>query len=329
VPRAGAFAVVLGSLALVTWWGGGVGYACDPVTGVGCDMNTPSPTAAPADSSPPPADPAPSGPAPAPPQPRGEPFIPPDQQQVPGAPLQPTPPSSSVTPEPPTGSDSSPPVDAPVSTSDESGGGGVPWKLGLLAPAVVLAGVGVGVLARKRRTPEEAITEYQRTCAHLCWAKGAEAQAEQDVAAAEAQLEEIDVAWKRARDYLTNQLRDEYLTHKRNRAYGYAAAIAGGGPFLWVGGGPVEAYWHSLFGSKVFEAFRGSKAWNAEVNEELATAYGEIDRMRNEAVARWTGKLEEAKRIQRETFDARHDADSRLSYLRGYHPDVTFPECVC
>jgi hypothetical protein len=281
-------------------------------------MNT-TPTTAPATGSSTPGE-APAEPR-QPTAPRGEPFIPPDAQ-TPAAPVAPTPSSSSDVPRVPVDPERAPATDT---GSDDSGGSGVPWRLGLLVPAVLLGGVGVGALARQRKKPEEAVAEFGRVCADLCWLKTQEAQAEADADAAQRQLAMIDESWQKARDYLRTQLRSDYVDQQRRIALASTPFWVGGGPFMWAG---TLVHFARTYGAPANWPI-GTRYWNAEVNEALVSGQVRIDGMRNDAVRTWKDKLAEARWHQQQATDGRFAAEAKLVSMRAQRPDVTFPDCNC
>jgi hypothetical protein len=344
-------ATALTLVAASILWGAGSAYACDPVTGEGCDVMNPS---SPAPANPPPAQPADPAPqprpeTPSPPaQPRGEPFIPPDAQLPPGQPLTQAPASPASPPAPAAVPE---PVPAAGSTN-ESGGDddGGPDPLDLLLPgALVLGGVAVAAGAGQRgkekeasppeeaprpppppprQTPAQAIAEYQNRCADVCWAREQEARADADLAAAEASVREIDAAWQRARDYLRDQLRQDVMRARRNVMLALPAALLLGGLF----GGPMLAL--GMATGSLGTQMVLWKGWlepttSDEVLSALPDAQRRIDDMRRDALEQARAKIRDAKERQERFINVRHAADSRMSYLRGFHSGVTFPDCAC
>jgi hypothetical protein len=319
VRRVGA---LLGLLAGLWFVAGGVeaAFACDPVTLEGCDMSSnPSPTTAAPQGPTPQQPPATQAPAP-----RGEPFIPQDQQQAPAQPVDPTVPStaggSPATAEP------TPAVDS--SSTDDSSGGGVPGKLGLLVPAVVLASVGVGVLARQKPKTDP-IPEYTQICNELCWLRDQDVVAQREIATAGTQIQLINEAHARARAYLRDQLRADYLHHRGRRAAA-TTLLAASTPISAVATSLVMSVDLALFGRRsMWHGYFSPRQWNADVNDALVTAQAEIDRMRAEAVERWTTKRLDALLRATDIAVASGSARSKLAAVQSANPDVTFPPCAC
>lgn len=311
---------LLPAAAFALWSASDPAHACDPVTGEGCDTTPPSsgspPTQPPATTAQAPR-PAPPPRPPATSQQPVEPSIP---AGVPEAPV------TTAAPEPPTTASDE------TSTPPDDSGGGVPWKWGLLIPAVALGAVGVGAVARSKKKTDP-LEEYGKACAQLCYLKEVEPQAEADVAEATAQLAAIDDAWKQARDYLFNRLRQDYIDSKRNRAYGTAALIVAGGPLMWLGftafGVGVKTFWPAGTWDQARANFTDPAQWNADVNEQLISGQALIDGIHDQQRGIWEPKLQDAQRRLDMAFNGRHEAESRLAYLRGYYPDTTFPECEC
>jgi hypothetical protein len=309
------FALLLPASAFVLWSTSDAAHACDPVTGEGCDT-TPTSSTTPASSSPPTSSAPPT--TQAPPAPRTVPAPPPTTQAVPAAPASTLAPATTAAP--PT---------TQAEESSTSGGGGVPWQLAAAVPAVLLAGaVGIGgvVIAKKKSDP---LGAYTNACNDLCWLKQQEAQADADVQAVEAQLAQVEEAWRQAREYLRNQLRADYISHRQNRALatvGLAAStplsalVSGVGFPLSIALHGTRSQWYGYF---------DPKHWNAQVNEELISAQGLIDGMRNEKQQALGNKLASAKLQQDAASGARHNAESKLVTLRAQNPDTTFPPCGC
>jgi hypothetical protein len=319
VRRVGA---LLGLLAGLWFVAGGVeaAHACDPVTLEGCDMSSnPSPTTA-----------APQGPTPQQPPvtqapaPRGEPFIPQGQQQAPAQPVDPAVPSTAISS--PAPAEPTPAVDS--SSTDDSGGGGVPGKLGLLVPALVLAGVGVGVLARQKGKADP-VPEYTQICNELCWLRDQDAEAQREIATAGTQIQLIDEAHARARAYLRDQLRADYLRHRGRRAAA-TTLLAASTPLSALACGIGFPLSNAMHGERSrWRGYFSPRQWNDEVNAELVTAQAEIDRMRAEAVDRWTTKRLDALLRATDIAVASGSARSKLAAVQGANPDVTFPPCAC
>ena len=314
--------VVVGFLfvaAVVLGWSARVAQACDLVTGQGCDT-TPS-TAA---SGPPPSSGVPAPPqggtrSPAPPPTEtGQPFIPPTSAPAPTAP---------TTLAPATPTTVSTPTDQ---TSGSSGDSPLPWVLGGVTVAGIGA-VGTGVAVRNRQKPDP-LGDFTHTCDDLCFMKQQEAQADSDVATAQAQLAQIDQAYFKALDYVDNQLRQDYLVRRRIHTGAEVPlvllpVIAGAVfeiPALIVGG--------SMFGSVGIEIVGdhwSEDQWNAQVNAEMQSAHGLIDGIHDQNRAPWQAKLDEAQGRQTQVFNARHAAEYKLVELRADNPQVEFPACRC
>jgi hypothetical protein len=324
--------IVVPAAAFALWSSSGVAHACDPVTGEGCDTVPPSsaPTTSTAESpAPETAPPQTAPPQTAPPQtappqtapPRGGPVVPTTQPAP--APTTAAPAAPPTTLAPPTTA-----ADEP-STKSDSGGGGVPWQLAAAVPAVLLAGaVGTGavIVAKKKSDP---LAAYTNTCNDLCWLKQQEAQADADVQAIQAQQAQVEEAWRQAREYLRNQLRADYIAHKQNRALatvGLAAStplsalVSGVGFSLSIAMHGTRSQWYGYF---------DPRHWNKQVNDELISAQGLIDGIRNEKQLGLGNKLVSAKLQQEAATGARQNAESKLVSLRAQNPDVTFPPCGC
>lgn len=303
-------AVVVFGVAV--WSATGVAHACDPATGIGCD--TPPATAAP----------APQAPA-APQQPRtpsggGEPFIPPGAQGTPTPSTVAAPPSTAapapVVPET---------AAEPASSTSDSGGGGVPWKWALVIPVVAAAGVGVAAATRKKPTMDP-LAEYNQACGEMCWMKQVEAQADADAAAAQATLNQIDDAWHKARDYLRNNLREDYIFQKKWRAFGTLGNVILGGPFMWAG----AVGFYSTTGPATHRHLMGTpRDWSDDVNQELLTGYGEIDRIHSANSEPLRQQLADATKRADDAVNGRHAAETKLVVLKAQNTEMTFPECEC
>ncbi len=295
------------------WATTGVAHACDPVTREGCNDPPPA-TAAPAPAAPetPPAPATPQQPATG----GGEPFIPPGGQSTPSSTAA-TPPSSEATPAPVV------PATDEASSSSDGGGGGVPWKWALAIPVVAAAGVGVAAATRKK--PMDPLAEYNRACGEMCWLKQQEAQADAEAAAAQTTLTQIDDAWQKARAYLSNYLREDYIFQKKWRAFGTLGNVILGGPLMWafaVGfAGTAPRTTRYLLGTP--------QDWSNEVNQELLTAYGEIDRIHFENSERFRRQLADATKRSDDAINGRHAAETKLVTLKAQNPEMTFPECKC
>ncbi len=305
------------AFGFAAWSTTGVAHACDPVTREGCNDPPPA-TAAPAPAAPE-TPPAPATPQqPNTPSGGGEPFVPPGAQGSTTPSTQATPPSSEATPAPVT-----PVTDDASSSSDSSGGGGVPWKWALAIPVVAAAGVGVAAATRKK--PTDPLAEYNRACGEMCWLKQQEAQADAEAAAAQTTLTQIDDAWQKARAYLSNYLREDYIFQKKWRAFGTLGNVILGGPFMWafaVGfAGTAPRTTRYLLGTP--------QDWSNEVNQELLTAYGEIDRIHFENSERFRRQLADATKRSDDAINGRHAAETRLVTLKAQNPEMTFPECEC
>jgi hypothetical protein len=154
------FALALLVFGFAMWSAGGRAYACDPVTGVGCDT-TPSPPSSPVTNPPPGTE--------SPPQTRppvGEPFIPPAPSTAPPQTTLPetTTEAPSTTQAPST---EAPSTTAATDTTSTSSGGGVgPLKLGLLAGGVLLAGgAGAAIVVARKNPNEDALTAFTNAAA--------------------------------------------------------------------------------------------------------------------------------------------------------------------
>jgi hypothetical protein len=319
--------ILVPAVAFALWSSSGVAHACDPVTGEGCDTVPPSsaPTASTAESpAPQTASPQTSPPQTAPPQtapPRGGPVVPTTQAAPAPTTAAPTAPPTTVAP-PTTAADE-------PSTKSDSGGGGVPWQLAAAVPAVLLAGaVGTGavIVAKKKSDP---LAAYTNTCNDLCWLKQQEAQADAEVQAIQAQQAQVEEAWRQAREYLRNQLRADYIAHKQKRALAtvglaastpLSAVVSGVGFPLSIAMHGTRSQWYGYF---------DPKHWNAQVNDELISAQGLIDGIRNEKQLGLGNKLASAKLQQDAAIGARQQAESNLVAMRAQNPDVTFPPCGC
>jgi hypothetical protein len=238
--------------------------------------------------------------------------------------VDPTAPSTAVSA--PATVDPSPSVDS--SSTDDSGGGGVPGKLGLLVPAVLLAGVGVGVLARQKGKADP-IPEYTKICNELCWLQDQDVETQREIVACDAQIQLIAEAHARAREYLRNQLREDYLRSRRGRAAA-TTLLAASTPISAVATSLVMSVDLALSGRRsMWHGYFSPKHWNDEVNEALVTAQAEIDRMGTEAASTWSAKRIEA--LQRATDIAvgRGRARAKLTAVQSAHPEVAFPPCAC
>jgi hypothetical protein len=312
--------LLLPAAAIALWSSSDVAHACDPVTGEGCDTvpssSAPSAsTGAPSTAAPQTSPPQTAAPPTAPPG--GGPVVP--TTQAAPATVAPTAPPTTLAP---------PSTAAQPATKSDSGGGGVPWQLAAAVPAVLLgaAAVGTVVVVKKKSDP---LAAYTNTCNDLCWLKQQEAQADAEVQGTEAQVAQVEEAWRQAREYLRNQLRADYIAHKQKRALatvGLAAATpisaisAGLGIPLSVAMYGTRSQWYGYF---------DPKHWNAQVNEELISAQGLIDGIRNEKQRALGNKLASAKLQQDAANGARHNAEANLVAMRAQNPDVTFPPCGC
>jgi hypothetical protein len=303
------------AFGFVVWSTTGVARACDPATGVGCD--TPPATAASPPASAPQAPAAPQQPATG----GGEPFIPPGAQSTPTpSSTLATPPSSEATPAPVV-----PATDEASSSSGGSGGGGVPWKWALAIPVVAAAGVGVAVATRKK-PPMDPLVEYNRACGEMCWMKQVEAQSDAEAAAAQTALTQVDDAWQKARAYLRDWLREDYIFQKKWRAFGTLGNIILGGPFMWAG----AVGFYSTTSPATHRFLLGTpRDWSDEVNQELLTAQGEIDRIHFENSERFRRQLADATKRSDDAINGRHAAETKLVTLKAQNSEITFPECEC
>jgi hypothetical protein len=231
-------------------------------------------------------------------------------------------PPAAVTPEP--GS-------APASSTedDSNGGGGVPWKLGLLVPAVVLAGVGVGLLAKQKQSTDP-LGDHTKICNDICWLKGQEAELNGELAAISEQTRLINQAHASAREYLRNQLREDYIRSREWRA-GATVILAGTNPFIapaFAVNIPLNLL---MFKEKSIWAnyFSGRKYWNEEVNEALIHGQAQIDSMRNSSLEFWRVKRARTWDQLDKVLAGREAAEAKLSALLGTYRDITFPPCAC
>ena len=306
------------AFGFAAWSTTGVAHACDPVTREGCNDPPPA-TAAPAPAAPE-TPPAPATPQqPNTPSGGGEPFIPPGGQSTPTpSSTLATPPSSEATPAPVV------PATDEASSSSDGGGGGVPWKWALAIPVVAAAGVGVAAATRKK--PIDPLAEYNRACGEMCWLKQQEAQADAEAAAAQTTLTQIDDAWQKARAYLSNYLREDYIFQKKWRAFGTLGNIILGGPLMWAG----ALGFYSTTSPETHRFLMGTpRHWSDEVNQELLTAYGEIDRIHFENSERFRQQLADATQRSDDAMNARHAQETKLVTLKAQNPETTFPECEC
>ena len=351
----GGCAFVGVGVGLVLWSAGGVATAQGPAT-VG--HNT-TPSTEPSPTTPPPSNPAAGNPPPrrsvAPNQGQpssgggGQPFIPPGA----GAGTVPT-----TTPSaPPTAV--APVTPSPGSTSSSGSSGGPNWVEVATGAGIAVAGGGLvgrslmgkgtdvveslgllqpdappGVqpasppvhLASPPKSPDELKAEYDWTCDTLgSWKKAWEG-ADEDAAAAQAQAAQVADAWRRARDYLSNQLRDDYISAMRNRGYGYTAASVGGGPLTWVAVPIGIALSKALWGDKA-EGFFDYGRWNAQVNQEQASAYALLDGLYKAKRELLQSKLDVARNIQAQAPDELHRLTVQLVTLRASNPKVSFKTC--
>ncbi|HEV3451270.1 MAG TPA: hypothetical protein VG869_08700 [Acidimicrobiia bacterium] len=309
--------VVLGFLfvaALVIGLSARVAQACDPVTGQGCD-STPSTAAAPPST----AEPAPpQGGTQSPAAGSGQPFVPPTSAAAAA-------PTTTVAPTTPT--TASAPSDQ---TSGSSGGFPWEWVLGGGAAATVTGAAATGVVVRNRTKPDP-LGDFTRACDDLCFAKQQQAQAEADVQAAQTELNQIDQAYYQALDYLDNQLRTDYIF--RRRLHATAGAILTVLPVVATLPLSFGAYAvgtaMGLFGGSSFFIGNTPDDWNAQLNAEMKSAHGEIDRIHDQNRAPWQAKLDDAQRRQNEALNGVAGNDLRLAELRAANPDVQFPACGC
>jgi hypothetical protein len=199
--------------------------------------------------------------------------------------------------------------------------------LGLFAGAALLGGVIVGGTTLVGKRKADPLPEYTNTCSDLCWLRKQEAEADAELEAAKAQLGQVEAAWHRARDYLANQLRADYVDSKRNRVYGSWAAMALGGPvtWFWALGIPINV---AVFG-RDSAWLTDSARWNSEVNRELISAQAEIDRIHDDNAWKSENRLAAATERAAQAENARSLAEQKLVALRGDYPDVNFPPCGC
>lgn len=135
----------------------------------------------------------------------------------------------------------------------------------------------------------------------------------------------LEVAYQQARDYLFNQLRTEYINSKRNRSYGYLAATALGGPPVWLGMSIAIAADAAQYGVNDPVWLPNTARWSAQVNAELLSAQGEIDRIHAVNAQSCKDRLDAATTQAADAANARLAAEEKLIRLRGDYPDVTFP----
>jgi hypothetical protein len=236
--RAGVFvrfALALLVFGLAMWSAGGRAYACDPVTGVGCDL-TPPPPSSPATNPPGTESPPQTRP------PVGEPFIPPSTSTAPPQTTLPetttqapsTTEAPSTTQAPSTEAPST--TAAPDTTSTSSGGGVGPLKLGLLVGSVLLAGVaGAAIVVARKNPNEDALTAFTNAAAE---AREQQRLANQSIDALGAQFSALttqltaaeDKAAKR-HDYIDTVARPALIS-SRNWTFWPAAGVGVSGGVL-------------------------------------------------------------------------------------------------
>lgn len=214
------------------------------------------------------------------------------------------------------------------STKSDSGAGGVPWQLAAAVPAVLVgaAAVGTVVVAKKKSDPLAAFTN---TCNDLCWLKQQEAQADAEVQAIRSQQAQVDEAWGQAREYMRSQLRADYIAHKQKRALA-TVGLAAATPISAISAGLGIPLSVAIYGQRSqWYGYFDPKHWNAQVNEELISAQGLIDGIRNEKQLALGNKLASAKLQQEAAAGARQQAEANLVTMRAQNPDVRFPPCGC
>jgi hypothetical protein len=316
------FAFLLPAAAFALWSAGGVAHACDPVTGEGCDTVPPSTDASSSTTAPPTTQSPQTGPpetqAPQTQAPSRTPAAPQTTQAAPTT-AAPTAPPTTLAPAT-TAADE-------TSTESESGGGGVPWQLAAAVPAVLLAGgAGAVVVAKKKSDP---VAAYTNTCNDLCWLKQQEAQAQAETQAIQAQLGQIEEAWRQAREYLRNQLRADYIAHKQKRAVA-TTLLAACTPFSALVSGVGFSLSTAMYGERSqWWGYFSPAHWNKQVNDELISAQGLVDGMHDDKLREWRPKLADAKDRLDSAASARQAAQSKLDALRAQNPDTEFPACEC
>jgi hypothetical protein len=349
----------------VVWAAGGVAYACDPVTGVGCDMTTPSTTpstqATPNTAATPSSQPVPGQPfAPgsqrpsAPRAPAGEPFLPP------GAQAPATPPSSTATPEQPgasvvpepTQAPSTPGANEPDPAATSSGGGGGKW--GWIAGALLLGGVGVGglALAGRKSDPDAAAAEAMRQGAAAACADYQRSRDRADQLAVQedglrTRLAPLQDRAAQRHAYLENEARPHLI---RNRFWsvwvgGPVASIIGGATtgvpetlgksltartIAALGGEAGAAFGVAVFGAAAL-AIAGITWYNAPSVDQIDTALEKLHEQIEKELKPLQEELAQVKRSRDEASQARWKAHDRVAMLEGalqnHQPPIPFTPC--
>ncbi|HEX7520517.1 MAG TPA: hypothetical protein VF441_00485 [Acidimicrobiia bacterium] len=170
------------------------------------------------------------------------------------------------------------------------------------------------------------LVEYNQACSEMCWLKQQEAQADAESAAAQTALNQIEEAWHKARDYLFNHFREDYIFQKKWRAFGTLGNMILGGPLMWAG----SVGFYATTSPETHRFLLGTPAdWSDDVNRELLTAQGEIDRIHNQNSEPFRQQLADATQRSDDAMNARHAQETKLVTLKAQNPETTFPECEC
>jgi hypothetical protein len=318
-------AFLLLTAAFALWSASGVAQVCDPVTGEGCDTVPPSTDASSATTAPPTTQ-APQT-TQAPPTTLAPQTAPPPTQGPATTPAAPQTTQAAPTTAAPTPTTLAPATTAADEPSTKSGGGGVPWQLAAGVPAVLLgaAGLGAVVVAKKKSDP---VAAYTNTCNDLCRLKQQEAQKQAEMDALQVQLNEIDDAWRQAREYLRNQLRADYIAHKQSALA--TTLLAASTPLSSLVSGVGFTLSIAMHGTRSQSYGYFSPAhWNKQVKDELISAQTLVDGIHDDKLREWRPKLADAKERLDDAVAARQKAQANLDSLRAQNPDTEFPPCEC